>query len=314
MESVAHAGTTRTIGSPSKFTRWLKAVRAYSFTASMVPVAVGALLALADPLGVNWWLLPFVVLSVLFLHVGTNLVNDYYDYDLGLDHAGALGGSGVLVSGELSARQIGRAAWGSFVVAALLGIPIIAERGWPVLALGAAGILGGALYTAKPVQYKYWGAGDLLVFLLMGPLMVGGTHFVLTGVWTLAPWIVSIPIGFLVTAILHANNLRDLDMDAEFELKTLAIRLGRRGSIFYLDLLLAGSYAALIAMVVAGVLPPGCLLALLSAPLAVGIARRARTLRDPGGPDIVGMSAGVHLFFGVGLALGLIAQAFLGIG
>ncbi len=285
---------------PSAFFRWLKALRAYSFTGSMVPVALGALLA-AGQTGVRWGLLPFVALGVLLLHIGTNLVNDYYDYQLGLDHEGALGGSGVLVSGELTAKQVGLAGLASFVLAAALGIPLVLARGWPILALGALGAAGGALYTAKPVQYKYFGAGDALVFLLMGPLMVGGAQYALSGRWSAAAWAASVPLGLLVTAILHANNLRDLELDAEFDLKTLAIRLGRRGSLIYLDCLLAGAFVATIGAVFLGFLPWPALLVVLAAPLALHLSKGAREKS----PAIVAEAARLHLSFGVLLCAGL---------
>ena len=286
--------------------KWFKALRAYSFTASMVPVAAGALLA-AGQAGARWGLLPFVALGVLFLHIGTNLINDYYDYELGLDHQGALGGSGVLVSGDLTAKQVGLAGLASFILAAVLGIPLVLARGWPILALGALGAAGGALYTAKPVQYKYFGAGDALVFLLMGPLMVGGAQYALSGRWSTAAWAASLPIGLLVTAILHANNLRDLELDAEFDLKTLAIRLGRRGSLVYLNCLLAGAFLATIGAALLGFLPWPALLALLAAPLALKLSKGAQGKSA----DIVEQAAQLHLSFGLLLSVGLGAALFL---
>lgn len=291
--------------------KWTRATRPESFGATIVPVMLGSLLALGG-VDVEWGLVPFILLSALALHAGTNLVNDYYDYDLGVDNEFSLGGSGLLVSGELTAKQIGRAAIAAFGLAAYLGTPLIILRGWPIVMLGLVGIAGGALYTAKPVQYKYWGAGDILVFLLMGPLMVGGTHFALTGEWSLTPWLVSLPVGLLVTAILHANNLRDLELDAEFELKTFAIRLGRARSVKYLDALLIGAFVLIVALAATGFVPWFSLLALLMAPAARKLSVWAHAA-EPGQaePDILKQSGIVHLGVGLLLCAGIaLAQLF----
>lgn len=291
--------------------KWVKALRPESFGATLVPVTVGSLLAIGagEPV---WGLVPFIFLSALALHAGTNLVNDYYDYDLGVDNEFSLGGSGVLVSGELTAKQIARAAIVAFGLAAYLGTPLIILRGWPIVILGLIGIAGGALYTAKPVQYKYWGAGDILVFVLMGPLMVGGTHYAITGEWSLTPWLVSLPVGLLVTAVLHANNLRDLELDAEFELKTLAIRLGRERSVKYLDGLLVGAFAFIIALVGLGYLPWPSLAALVMIPAARRLSVWAHAA-EPGQsePDILRQAGIVHIGTGMLVAAGLALAAFL---
>ncbi|MEW6776823.1 MAG: prenyltransferase [Bdellovibrionota bacterium] len=289
------------------FAHWVRAVRAYSFSASLVPVFLGTSLA-ASGSALRWDLFAWIVLSILAMHAGTNLVNDYYDYDLGLDDESAPGASGLVAVGELSARQVGRAAAASFVLAVLFGIPLVIARGWPIVLLGVLGTLGGALYTAKPVQYKYFGAGDFLVFLLLGPLAVAGTYFTLTGEWATAPLIASIPVGLLVVAILHANNLRDFDIDREFELKTLAIRMGRQGSVWYLWGLAGASYLVLAASLALGILPWEGALGFLSLPAVVRLAWAARPFGHSGsrpGADIVRLAGIVHVLFGALLAAGI---------
>ena len=291
--------------------KWIKALRPEAFVTSIVPVTIGTVLA-ASHYDVIWGLAPFIYLSTLALHAGTNLVNDYYDYDLGVDNEFSLGGSGVLVSGELTAKQISRAAILAFGLAAYLGAPLVILRGWPIVILGLVGIAGGALYTAKPVQYKYWGAGDILVFLLMGPLMIGGTHYALTGEWMLTPWLVSLPVGLLVTAVLHANNLRDLELDAEFELKTLAIRLGRARSVKYLDGLLFAAFALIAAFAIGGILPLQGLCALAMIPAALRLSKWAHAA-EPGQtkPDVLRQAGIVFAGTGLLLAAGIAATALL---
>ena len=115
-------------------------------------------------------------------------------------------------------------------VSAGIGLVFIAVRGWPILAIGVVGLLGGYFYTAKPVGLKYLALGDLSVFVLMGPLMVVGAYLVMTGEYHHRVLLVSLPIGCLVTAILHANNTRDILHDRQAKVRTMANLLGHRGA------------------------------------------------------------------------------------
>src|SRR5207244_549931 len=99
---------------------------------------------------------------------------------------------------------------------------------WVVAAFGVAGLLGGWGYTAPPLQYKFRALGLPLVFLLMGPLMVVGGYYVVTGSFTWNAVAASIPVGLLVAAILHGNEWRDISDDARAGIVTFSIRVGRR--------------------------------------------------------------------------------------
>ena len=124
---------------PGAAATWVRAIRAFSFTASLMPVTVGATLAMSADSPVRWELLPLVAIASLLLHAATNLVSDAGDYHRGLDRPGAHGGSGVLVEGLLTTRQVFAAGLGAFAAASLLGLVMIWIRGLGVLWLGRPG-------------------------------------------------------------------------------------------------------------------------------------------------------------------------------
>lgn len=299
----------------SRVSLWVQAVRAFSFTASVIPVLVGGLFALGAPGAKAWYLLPLAVLGALLLHAGTNLINDYYDFENGVDRDCSYGSSGVLVDGLLPPRAIFRGALVAFGLAAALGVVLIAFRGWSMVALGIIGLAGGYLYTGRPVGYKYLALGDLLVFVLMGPLMVIGGYLAVTGVYRHEVLLLSLPVGCLVAAILAANNLRDVVHDSEANVITLARVLGPRGGRAEYSTLVVGAYAIIIGLVIACVLSPWTLLVLISLPLALKNLRTVLGSRPGEAEDLATAdvtTAQLHMAFGLLLLLGVILGASLG--
>lgn len=293
---------------PASLAVWWRAVRAFSFTASLVPVAVAAALLAARHADVTWWLLPLVALGALLVHAGTNYVSDAHDALRGVDRPGTRGGSGVIVEGLLEPRAVLTAGRLCLAGALLVGAPLVALRGWPLAAIGVLGVVGGYTYCGGPRGTKYLGLGDVAVFFLMGPLMVGGTTLALAGVLDAQIIALAVPIGLLVTAILAVNNLRDLDDDRAAGVITLAGRLGARGAAWHVVGLLVLAYVALVALVVARVAPPTVLVALMSAPLALGVLRDALA-HAPGSPALDRIdqrAAQLHLGFGVLFTAGML--------
>ncbi len=127
---------------------------------------------------------------------------------------------------------------GLFGVGVLLGFVLLCYRGLPML------LLGGYLYTGGPKGYKYLALGDVLVFLLMGPLMVVGSYYALTGGLTLTVFLASLPVGSLVAAIMAINNHRDAATDREAEVRTLSNVIGFRASVIENLLLPLSAYLA----------------------------------------------------------------------
>jgi 1,4-dihydroxy-2-naphthoate octaprenyltransferase len=293
---------------------WYEVIRPFSFTASMVPVAVGGTLAAIDH-RFSWPLFVLALFASLFLHIGTNVTNEIYDVRRGIDTITSPRASHALLKGRLTEREAFAVVAVAFGISAAIGIALIVERGWIVAALGAAGLVGGFGYTAPPLQLKYRALGLPLVFALMGPLMVVGAYYVVSGSFSWRPAVVSIPVGLLVTAILHGNEWRDIVEDARAGIATFSIRAGKRAAHLGYVSLVVGAYIALAMAVAAKVAPPLSLLPMLSLPLLVRAVRSAE-LGASGQQRAISkidlQTAQIHAAFGGLLVLGLAIAAAMG--
>jgi 1,4-dihydroxy-2-naphthoate polyprenyltransferase len=262
---------------------------------------------------VAWHLFPLVVACSLLFHSATNVISDYFDFLKGVDRDYTFGGSRVIVEDLLSPNQVLMGGVLLFAAGVALGAVLVAYRGLPILLLGLIGLIGGYFYTGRPVAYKYVALGDLLVFALMGPLMVIGSYFVLTGTYENRVLFVSLPVGFLVTAILHANNLRDIVHDSQARVKTVANVIGLKAAKFEYFALVAGAYLAVVLMVLTKTLQPLSLMVFLSLPLAL---RPLKTVysHQACNPDAVALAdvqtAQLHLAFGILLGISMVPAAF----
>jgi 1,4-dihydroxy-2-naphthoate octaprenyltransferase len=287
--------------------------RPFSFTASTVPVAAGGALAILagafDP-----WLFLAALIGAVALHVGTNVTNEIYDVRKGVDTIVSPRASHAIVKGRITDRAAYRFAIAAFAVAVLAGIVLIQARGWPIVALGLIGLIGGYTYTAPPFQYKYGPIGLPLVFLLMGPFMVIGSFYAVSGRFDAAAVAASIPVGLLVAAILHGNEWRDISEDARAGAVTFSVRAGRNAAHWLYIGLVVGAYVALSAGVVVGLLPTWTLLAMLSLPLLVRQIRSSE-LGATGQQRAIAMidleTAQLHAAFGYLLVVGLIIAALI---
>ena len=305
--------TSHQVKAPTNIGLWFRAVRAFSFTASLTPVMLGAVLALGAH-EVRWELIPLVALGCVLIHAGTNLLSDAADYSRGVDRPGTLGGSGVLVEKLLTARQVFWGGLGLLAAGSAGGLVLVWMRGLTVLWLGMAGVVGGFFYGGHKFGYKYVALGDVMVFLLMGPLIVVGTYFTLTGEMSIRALLASLPVACLVTAILHSNNLRDIAADSSVGVRTLAGILGLRGAKIGYFVLVTGAYALVAAWVACGVLSPWTLGVLLTIPLAaknLSHIRLAKTGQSSQIATIDVQTAQLHLVFGVLLSVGILAGALL---
>ena len=293
--------------------RVLQAARPFSFPASIVPVVVGAALA-AGQQGARWALFPLVVVASVLMHAGTNLVSEYFDLRKGVDRAETYGSSRVLVEGLLAPRAVLAAGGVAFAAAVAAGAVLTVFCGWPVLYLALIGLAGGFFYTGWPIGYKYVALGDVLVFILMGPLMVLGSHFVLTGRFTWTALLVSLPVGCLVAAILSGNNLRDIRHDREAKIRTLESLLGLAGAKAVYVTLVVGAHAGVVAMVLAGTVSPWAMLVFLGAYPAARNTRAILAARADSSAEIATIdvrTAQHHLLFGALLSAGLLLGALL---
>lgn len=290
---------------------WFVATRPWSFTMTLISVSVGSVLAALDG-AFSLGLFVLAAAGAVFMHAGTNLLNDYYDVRCGLDTetaATARYRPHAIVHGLLPAGQVAAAAWGLFAAATIIGIVLAFISGWMVLLIGLIGVLAGAGYTAPPMKYKHLALGELSVFLMWGPLMVGGAYYVQMQSLSPRALIVSIPFGVLVALTIFANNIRDIDDDRSRHIRTIAILLGPRRGIHAYLVLMALAYLSMLLIVFTGMLSPWALLVFLSLPLAW---RLLSCMKNGIPPDADALTAQLDTAFGVLLVAALVIQGLVG--
>jgi 1,4-dihydroxy-2-naphthoate octaprenyltransferase len=224
----------------SKFKIWMLAMRPKTLPAAMGPVIVGTAIALGNQ-SFSFGPALAALLAALLLQIGSNLANDVFDYKKGKDTKERTGPLRVTQAGLLTPKQVMKGMWVVFALAFLIGTYLIWIGGWPVLAIGISSIICAIIYTGGPFPLGYHGLGEVFVFIFFGPVPVLGTYYVQAGSVLSSAWWASLPIGFLITAILVINNYRDLETDKKVGKKTLAVRIGPAGTQMEYYLLLAAS-------------------------------------------------------------------------
>jgi 1,4-dihydroxy-2-naphthoate polyprenyltransferase len=220
---------------PGPVKRWVLGARPRTLPAAVVPVIVGT--AAAHPLSRRshipahtWWYALGALVVALAIQVGTNYANDYSDGIRGTDDV-RVGPVRLVASGLASPGSVKRGALIAFGVAGVVGLGLAWATSWWILVVGAACLAAGWFYTGGPRPYGYAGLGELFVFVFFGLVATVGTYFVQTLSLSYATvWLAAVAVGLLATALLLANNLRDIETDAVTGKRTLAVRVGRRAA------------------------------------------------------------------------------------
>lgn len=208
-------------------TLWVEATRPKTLFASLAPVLIGTSYAVYQG-SFSFMTALFTLLAALGVQIGTNFVNDYYDFLKGADTSSRKGPRRLIQAGIISLEDMKLATLLTFSAVALLSIYLIA-RGGPVFAvLTAVSIFLGVGYTGGPWPLAYLGLGELFVFFFFGPIATGATAYLQTLTFSWEPFFLGFTPGFLSTAILVANNLRDIEEDRRVSKKTLAVRFGKK--------------------------------------------------------------------------------------
>ena len=283
---------------------WLMAFRPKTLTAALVPVLVATALVAAHGHRVIWWITICAILSALCIQIGTNLVNDAFDFKKGADDHRRIGPKRVTQSGLFSARTVLIVAALMFALATALGVPLVLHGGLPIVVIGLVSILCGYAYTAGPFPLAYKGMGDVFVIFFFGVVAVTGTVFLHTGIWSGSAWIAGLQIGMLATVLIAINNLRDIETDREVGKRTLAVRLDVQGARAEIFILLALPYLLNGFWYTQGYLH-AALLPLLTLPLAWRLSHEINR-HQPGQVynRFLAWAAALHLSFGALLTLG----------
>jgi 1,4-dihydroxy-2-naphthoate polyprenyltransferase len=294
---------------PSTLAIWYQAIRPRSLTATYIPIALGGVLAYRDDeFKLGYFAL--ALLGTLALQIAANLFNEYFDHMKGVEAGKSHGLGLILKSGQLTPTQILAAGLVSVCIGILIGLFFVWQTGLFILWIGIGAVLVVVLYTAGPFPLAYIGMGELAVFIFMGPLIVLGAYYVLAEKTDDLPIIASLPIAFLVAAILHANNLRDLEADREGGKKTLAVRFGRRYAQAEYVFLTLGGHIVIWLFVVLGTFPLSTLLTALTLPETYRLCRIATRSQDPAELHMVLVhTARLHALFGISYVIGwLVAE------
>lgn len=287
---------------------WFGVLRLWSLTAAVIPVLVGA--ALAALTGrFSWPLLALTLLSGCLLQTATNLLNTYGDFKAGVDSAARLPTTPQLVTGALKPRAVFNAGITALLLGGGTGLGAVALSDWRLLFFAAAGIVGASGYTTG-IRFKYKGLGVPLVAVLMGVLMVTASFFAQTRTLSPASVVVSFPVAFLVAAIMHGNDLRDMTTYRAARIRTTSLIVGAPAAKALFYGLHAAAYFTIVFGAVTRLFPVWSLLSLLALPLSVGAIRtcatgfRANDAARIG--KLEGLSAGTHFLFGLLLIIGLL--------
>jgi len=291
--------------SKNKIDAFMLASRPKTLLAAVIPVLVGTSLAVYHDKFNGMAAIIALCCSVL-IQVGTNYVNDLYDYLKGTDTADRVGPQRALASGLLTVNEMKTGIFLVFGLAFLLGLFLVYLGGWFILAVGVICILAGIAYTAGPYPLAYNGLGDIFVLIFFGFVATIGTFYVqalevnLFSIWA------SIPVGALITNILVVNNYRDIEEDKLAGKFTLAVKIGPRFTRVQYILLLIVSYLSLIFIYISLKNNMMIFLPFLSLPVAVKLVKM---LFDHNGKELnhtLELTAKFAGVFCVLLAIGII--------
>jgi len=248
--------------------RWLLITRASVFPMTIISALIGGLLAAGAPTA-NWLYFAMAFVGLVAAHAANNMINDYFDLEGGVDNAEYIRAQYAphpVLSGMISKKGLLIAiAVVNFLDLVIL-LALTDARGWPVAAFALMGLFISVFYVAPPVKLKHHGMGEPGVFIVWGPLMIGGTYYVTTGM--LEPWVLvaSLPYAILVTCVLMGKHLDKFEADTAKGIHTLPVILGRERAVFLTQELLVSFFVLILVMVLLGTLGVWALLTFAAIP------------------------------------------------
>jgi 1,4-dihydroxy-2-naphthoate octaprenyltransferase len=286
---------------------WFVAARPHTLSASLVPIVVGSAFAAAEG-KFAWHLFVLTLVGAVLVQIGANFTDEYADHGATASAHKYLAPHKVIARGLLSHTAVRLGAVAVFGAATLIGIWLVRHTGWPLLAVCLVSLAVAYAYSAGPLPLGDYALGEVLVFVIMGPVMVMATYYVQAGLFSWSTLWVALPVGALVSAILVVNNLRDEEEDRSHGRRTVATVFGAGPVWWGYQALLALAFATPLAALGVGERSAWLALPWLTLPLALRVAalvRRGRD-RDTLHRALKGTSA-LHLLFGLALTAALIA-------
>jgi 1,4-dihydroxy-2-naphthoate octaprenyltransferase len=290
---------------------WYRAVRPHTLSAAVVPVLVGLALVLTDG-SIDILLAVLTLIACLLVQMATNLVDEYSDHDRPEGKLKMIAPYKVIALELLSRKAVKMGAIACLGIAFLIGVYIVLVTGWPILLICMVSVIAVYFYSAGPKPLGSMGLGQPIVFILMGPAIVLGTYYVQTEVFTLDAFLVSLSLGCTVTAIMAANDIRDIEEDKIAGKNTIGTAFGFRIALLEYILLIAAAFVIVIVLVAVGKIHPLSLISLLAiiqAVIAIRYIWRGQSRQEMASG--LRATSALHWYFGLLLAIGLGVGSFL---
>ena len=267
----------------NNFKFWFTNARPISLPQSMLPALTAV--ALSSGTGHFSWLAAIVsVLGVMFAHLGMNLLDDWFDYYKGSGEArkkaasegfrGRMTKYPYLTSGEATPKQLLVAVCVFLGIAAVMGCIVLAVRGWMILWWMLVGFIIGYSYSGGPLKLGFRGLGEMVIFIMFGPLMMTGVYYAITGEVTPKIAWLSAAVGLLVTNIVYTHSVLDAVPDKKMGKFTMAHLMGSdKGMLALSSVLNLLPYILVTAGVILGQLHIAYLAVLLVLPVSVWLVK-----------------------------------------
>lgn len=301
---------TKDTGKNNSWHIWWLLLRPHTLTASFVPVVIGTVYALQEK-SLDLLLFGAMLLASILIQAATNMFNEYFDFKRGLDTKDSVGIGGAIVRHGISAKTVLTIALAFYGMALLLGLYICFRTSFILAVIGAICMAIGYLYTGGPYPIAYTPLGEIFAGFFMGPVIILISYYIQRGQLNRHLFLLSIPVGILIGAILMANNIRDIVGDKEKGRKTLAILLGKSSAVGFLAGMFAVAYLWIVYLVVLKSFTPWLFLVFLSLPKAFGAVggfKKKNTPREM--MPAMANTAKLNTIFGFMVALGLIISLF----
>ena len=282
---------------------WILATRPWSFPASAMPVMVTVAWLWSRGFDVNWAFAFWALVNIIFVHAAGNVWSDIADYKSGVDAKDTFGVR-LLVDGQFTPEEFRRLSLTLNTIAIIGGLLLVWLTGPTLLYIGVAGILLSLCYP----RLKYAALGDVVIILCYSLLPMSGTSFIVSGTihWNVL-WL-ALPVGLITVAILHANNVRDIETDQRANIHTFPMLTGRRFGTWLYAFEVLLPFFWLLGLMIARVEPWWLGTAFLAMPVAV---KNAHTILayERGGKESYAnldeLTAKLQLMFSFLLILGL---------
>ncbi len=298
---------------------WLEAVRAPFFTAVLIPVLLGSIIAWQHGFQFQIGYFFLTLFGAVLMHAGTNVMNDYADHQSGCDDINKefvrpfSGGSRQIQNGTLTPREVLTGSLIFFALSTAVGLLLVALKGTPILYLGLIGTFCGIFYTVPPFNLAARGIGELIVGLCFGTLMMLGAYYVQAQTFATEVIVASIPVTLLIAGVLYINEFPDFVADRDSGKRHLVVRMGRPRAYHGYVAIMVLTYVSIAAAALFSITPIYTLIGLVTLPKAISAMKVAKTHHSDS-QKLVPANAGtiaVHLTTGLLLCVGYVAAIFL---